>query len=124
MKPMTREQIDDVTSALGFATAADPDGVLRAVRALQYADRQRANPIAVRQALAAAQTVVKRLLAIETEHATTRAAIACLVVANNRGDDFSLSDLAFELEQAAVDLKDDYDTADALARAVEGEGLL
>lgn len=121
---MTREQLAEANSALGFAQAADPEGVLRAIRALKYADRQRSNPSAVAQAFAAALAVLKRLLAVEADYATTRAAIARLVVANQRGDDYSLSDLAFELERAGIDLKTDYDHADDLARAAESEGLL
>lgn len=121
---MTREQLVEALAVLGFARAADPEGVLGAIRALKYADRQRSNPAAVGQALAAALTVLKRLLAVEADHATTRATVARLVVANQRGDDYSLSDLAFDLEQAGIDLKNDYDHADDLARAAESEGLL
>jgi len=68
--------------------------------------------------------VLKRLVDIEAQYATTRAAIARLEVANHRGDDYTLGDLAFELQQAGIDLKNDYDHADDLARAAEQEGLL
>lgn len=121
---MTHEQRTEAGKALGFAQAADPDGVLKAIRALRYADRQRGNPTAVAQLLSAAQSVLKRLLAVEADYATTRTTVAGLVVANNRGDDRNLGDLAFDLERAGIDLKDDYDTADDLARAAESEGLL
>jgi hypothetical protein len=56
--------------------------------------------------------------------ATVRSTVARLVVANNRGDDYNLGDLASELERTGIDLKDDYDEADALAHATEQEGLL
>lgn len=121
---MTRKQLDEARTALGFAQAADPDGVLKAIRALRYADRQRGNPTAMAQLIAATQSVLKRLLAVEADYATTRATVASLVVANNRGGDYSLSDLAFDLERGGIDLKDDYDIADDLARAAESEGLL
>jgi hypothetical protein len=120
---MTREERDDVARSLGFAQTADAPGVLRALKALRYADRHRDDRTAVGNALAGALTVLKRLLAVEADYATTRATVAGLVVANNRGDDYSLSDLAFDLERAGIDLKDDYDTADDLARAAESEGL-
>jgi hypothetical protein len=120
---MTREQHKAVQDALGFAVAADADGVLRAIRALQYADRQRGNPTAVAQALTAMQALAKRLLRIEEDYATTRAAIARLEVANARGGDYNLRDLAAELERLGIDLKDDYDHADDLARAAESEAL-
>lgn len=124
MNLMTSEQRDEAGRAVGFSPAADAEGVLKAIRALKYADRQRTNPVAVGQALGAALGVVTRLLAVEAEHATTRATVARLVVANNRGDDFNLGDLASELEQAGIDLKNDYAEADDLARAAEQEGWL
>ena len=124
MKLLTTAERDNLTSTLGFAQTADPPGVLRAVNALRNADRHRTDPAAVSRALAGALTVVKRLLDIEREHATTRATIARLTVANQRGDDYSLSDLAFELQRAEIDLKNDYAEADDLARAAEQEGLL
>lgn len=124
MNLLTSEQRAEAARVVGFSRTADAEGVLKAIRALTYADRQRTNKVAVAQALAAALTVVQRLLAVETEHATTRATVARLVVANNRGDDYSLSDLAFELQRAEIDLKDDYDHADDLARAAEQEGWL
>lgn len=121
---MSREQLAEAGTALGFAQAADGEGVLRAIRALRYADRQRGNPTATGQLIAATQSVLKRLLAVEADYATTRSAVAGLVVANNRGGDFNLGDLAFDLERAGIDLKDDYDIADDLARAAESEGHL
>jgi len=121
---MTREERAEVSNALGFAAPASTDGVLKAVNALRCAERNRGDQTAIVRALGAAQALVKRLLDVEAETATVRSTIARLVVANQRGDDYGLSDLAFELERAEVDLKDDYDTADALARATEQEGLL
>lgn len=124
MNLLTADDRDNLSRALGYTQTADTTGVIRAVNALRYADRHRGDPAAVTRALAGALTVVKRLLAVEGEHATTRAAIARLEVANARGDDYSLRDLAAELEQAGIDLKDDYAEADDLARAAELEGLL
>lgn len=120
---MTTEQCATLTRALGYTKTADPEGVIRALDSLRYADRHRTDPTAVSRALAAALTVAKRLLAVESDYATVRSTIARLEVANHRGDDYGLSDLAFELEQAGVDLKDDYDTADDLLRAQEREAL-
>jgi hypothetical protein len=124
MNLMTSEERDDVARRLGYAQTADAPGVLRALNAMRQADRHHTDRAAVSQAIAGALTVIKRLLHIEAEYATTRTTVARLIVANNRGDDYSLSDLAFELERAQVDLKDDYTHADALAYAAEQEGLL
>lgn len=124
MKPMTREQRATLKDKLTLQVAADPDAVLRAVGAATYADLHRSDPAAVTRAVAGSLSLAKRLLAIETEYAASRAAVARLVVANNRGDDYGLSDLASELEQAGIDLRDDYDEADDLARATEQEPIL
>lgn len=124
MSPMTREQRTAVQNALGFAVAADPDAIVRAVGAIKYVDLHRTDPAAVTRAVAGGLSLAKRLLAIEDDYATLRSTVARLVVANNRGDDHGLGDLAFELERAGIDLKDDYDEADALAHATEQEGWL
>jgi hypothetical protein len=124
MNPMTREQRTAVQNTLGFAMAADPDAVVRAVGAIKYADLHRSDPAAVTRAVAGGLSLAKRLLGVEDDYATLRSTVARLVVANNRGDDYNLGDLASGLEQAGIDLKDDYDFADALARATELEGLL
>lgn len=123
MNPMTHEQRTDLQDRLGFTTAADPDAVLRTVSSLHHADHHRTDPKAVARALAGALALAKRLLAIEGDYAAVRTAIARLEVANARGDDYSLRDLAAELERVGIDLKDDYDEADDLARATEGEAL-
>lgn len=124
MKLLTREQRTELQDTLGFAVALAPHGVLRAAKALRHADRHRTDPIAVGSALDQALSAIKRLLRVEEDYATTRAAIARLEVANARGDDFNLRDLAAALEQAGIDLKDDYAHADDLRRAAESEGLL
>ncbi len=121
---MTGEQRTAVQNALGFNVAADPDAVVRAVHAAKYADLHRSDPAAITRAVAGALSLAKRLLAIEDDYATFRSTVARLVVANNRGDDYGLGELASGLEQAGIDLKDDYDVADTLARATEQEGWL
>lgn len=121
---MSTEQCATLTRSLGYMQTADPAGVVRALNALRYADRHRTDASAISNALAGALTVAKRLLTIEAAYATTRATVARLVVANQHGDDYSLSDLAFELQRAEIDLKHDYAEADDLARAAEQEGLL
>lgn len=120
---MTADQRRDLQNTLGFTIAADPDAVTRAVAALRRAGQPGADRAAVTRAIAGALSLTKRLLAIEEAYATTRAAIARLEVANARGDDYTLRDLAAELEQAGIDMKDDYDAADDLARAAESEAL-
>ncbi|MGY6019537.1 hypothetical protein [Streptomyces spinosirectus] len=124
MNLLTAQQRAEANNSLGFTTPADADDVLRTITAIRYADRHRADPLAVSRALSGALDVIRRLLDVEENHTATRSTVARLVIANNRGDDYSLSDLAFELEQAGVDLKDDYDVADDLARATEQEPLL
>jgi hypothetical protein len=121
---LTSEERDDINSSLGYTQTADAPGVQRALTALRQADRHHTDRATVTRAIAGAMTVIKRLLHIEAEYSTVRATIARLEVANHRGDDYGLADLAFELQQAGVDLKNDYDHADDLARATEQEGLL
>ena len=126
--PMTPKELAEVSMALGRGAAATPEAIVTATKASQLADWHRANPAVaeqfVRRAVAAVPSLVRRILDVETEYAAMRSTVARLVVANQRGDDYSLSDLAFELERASIDLKDDYATADDLARAAEREGLL
>lgn len=128
MKPMTREELAEITTALGRAVAATPAAVTGAAKAAALADWHRANPVVAeqwyRRATRAVPSLVRRLLDAEESYAAVRSTVARLVVANNRGDDYSLSDLASELEQAGIDLKDDYDEADDLARATEQEPIL
>lgn len=124
MNLLTTEERDTLAPTVRFLPLADGDAVLRAVNAIRYADGHRGDTTAVSRALAGALSVLKRLITVEAEYATTRSAIARLIVANNRGDDFNLADLASDLEQSGIDLKTDYDHADDLARAAELEGLL
>ncbi|MEV7389572.1 hypothetical protein [Streptomyces sp. NPDC091215] len=125
MNPMTAEQRRELQNVLGFAIAADPDAVFRAVGAFHRAGQIGADRAAVTRAAVGALSLAKRLLAIEEAYATVRTTIARLEIANARGhDDYNLRDLAAELERVGIDLKDDYDIADDLARAAESEGLL
>lgn len=124
MNLLTTDERDTVAPTVRFVPPADGDAVLRTVNAIRYADLHRGDPAAVSRALAGALSVLKRLITVEAEYATTRTAIARLTVANNRGDDYNLADLASDLEQSGIDLKTDYDHADDLARAAELEGLL
>jgi hypothetical protein len=121
MNPMTREELAAIRTELGPANPATPDAVRGLLTTIRSGDRP-AESTATRVRLVV-PAVVKRLLLAETERAALRATVARLVVANNRGDDYSLSDLAFELERGGIDLKDDYDEADALAQATEQEAL-
>lgn len=121
MTPMTPDQLAGIRTVLGFARAAEPHGVLDALTAARRANR--VDDANARLAVVALPSLVKRLLDNEAENATVRSTIARLVVANNRGDDYSLSDLASHLQEAGIDLKDDYDAADDLARAAETEAL-
>lgn len=124
MNLLTHEQRTTLTQSLGYAATADADAVLRALTAIRYADRNRGDLAAVGRVLSGALSVLKRLIAVEAEYHVTRSTVARLVVANQRGDDYGLGDLAFELEQQQIDLKNDYAEADDLARAAEQEGLL
>ncbi|MFI6251461.1 hypothetical protein [Streptomyces sp. NPDC051016] len=123
MNLLTPEDRVLLANSLGHAPSADGDAVLRTLGAIRYAELRLSDTGAVRRALAGSLSVLQRLADVEKEYATTRAAIAQLVVANNRGDDRNLGDLAFQLEQAGIDLKTDYDIADDLARAAESEAL-
>ncbi|MEU6279781.1 hypothetical protein [Streptomyces sp. NPDC047028] len=120
MNTMTRAQLAELRTTLGPANPASPD----AVRDLLTWHRRTEPRDEVRYFRLVVPTVVKRLLLAETERTTLRTTIARLVIANQHGDDYSLADLAFELQQAGIDLKDDYAAADALADAAEREGLL
>lgn len=121
---MTPSQIAEARSLLGFASAADAEGVLRAIRALRHADRHRTDPTVVVQALAAAASLAWRLIDGETERIAFRSTVATLIAANRHGDDYGLNDLAFELDRASIDLTNEIDIADDLARAAGREGLL
>lgn len=123
MNLLTADERSEFTHSLGYATAVDADGIRRALASFRYADRHRTDTTAVVRAIAGAQAVTKRLLDVEADHGTVRRTVARLVIANQRGDDYSLADLAFELQQAGLDLKTDYDAADDLARATESEAL-
>lgn len=122
MTPMTPEQLAGIRTVLGFARAAEPHAILDAVTAARRANR--VEDKGARLVIVSLPSLVKRLLDNEAENATVRSTIARLVVANQHGDDYGLGDLAFELERAGVDLKDDYAAADDLARAAGREGLL
>ena len=122
MNPMTRDELAALRAELGFANPATPDavrGLLTAIRPSARSEESTAT-----RARLVVPSVVKRLLLAETERAALRSTVARLVVANNRGDDYNLGDLASELERAGIDLKNDYDEADALAHATEQEGML
>ncbi|NUS26105.1 MAG: hypothetical protein HOV92_18040 [Streptomyces sp.] len=123
MNLLTDEEREALTPTVRFFPPADGDAVLRAANAIRYADGHRSDTTAVSRALSGALSVLKRLINVEAEYATTRAAIARLEIANARGDDYTLRDLAAELEQAGIDMKNDYDAADDLARAAESEAL-
>lgn len=116
---MTREQVAEIRTELGSTNPATPEAVRDFLSAIRRPDTDRT----MRLVRLVAPTVVQRLLDAEAERAALRSTVARLVVANNRGDDYSLSDLAFELERGGIDLKDDYDEADALAQATEQEAL-
>ncbi|MFG2780773.1 hypothetical protein ACGFY7_23335 [Streptomyces prunicolor] len=118
---MTSQELAAIRAVLGPANPATPDAVRGLLTTIRSDDRP-AESTAIRVRLVV-PTVVKRLLLAETEQAALRSTVARLVVANNRGDDYTLSDLAFELAQAGLDLTTDYDHADALAHATEQEAL-
>lgn len=124
MKPMSASQIAEAKSRLGFAAAATDEGVLTAINTIRHADRHRTDPIAVVQALGAAAALAWRLLDVETERVAFRSTAASLVAANRHGEDFGLNDLVYELERASIDLTDEIDEADDLARARAREGWL
>ncbi|WP_147481141.1 hypothetical protein [Streptomyces shenzhenensis] len=122
MIPMTREELAGLRSVLGAATPAAPELVADTVKAARIANRVADRN--ARHVLLAVPPIVARLLNAETDRVALRSTVGRLVVANQRGDDYSLSDLAFELERAGIDLKEDYAEADDLARAEEQEALL
>lgn len=124
MNLLTTDERKALAPTIYFLQPADGNAVLRAATAIRYADTHRSDTLAVSRALGGALTILKRLLEIEADYATTRAAIARLEIANARGDDYGLRDLAAALEQAGIDLKNDYAHADDIARAAELEGLL
>lgn len=121
---MTPAQRAEVKAALGFSPTARAEDVLKAATAIRKADRNRSDPLTVTRALSLATAVIARLLDAEAERIVFRSTVARLVIANQRGDMYSLSDLAAELQNACIDLKDEYEIADDLARAAGSEGLL
>ncbi|MGA5506861.1 hypothetical protein [Streptomyces umbrinus] len=119
---MTTEQIDQARAAIGFTNPASPEMVTDALKAARQIERQADQ--ATRRLLSFLPPIVRRLLDAETERNTLRTTIARLVVANNHGNDYSLSDVAWELQQAGVDLKHEYAEAEDLHRATAGEATL
>lgn len=123
MNPMTRTQLAEIRAELGNWPPATPEAVLNLLKGLESSGGRTAEE-RVRRFRLVVPTVVKRLFDAEAERLMFRSTVARLVVANNRGDDYGLADLASELERAGIDLKNDYDEADDLARAAEQEGIL
>lgn len=119
MTTLTVEQIDEARAALGFANPAAPELIVNVLASTRRIERAADQP--TRRLLAMLPPIVRRLLDAETERNTIRATIARLVIANNHGDDYGLSDLAWELQSAGVDLKAEYAVADDLARAQHQE---
>ncbi|WP_151480653.1 hypothetical protein [Streptomyces albicerus] len=122
MTPMTSEQLAGIRTVLGFAVPAEPHAVLDALTAARRANR--VEDRGARLVVVALPSLVRRLLDTEEAYAAVRSTIARLVVANHHGGDYNLGDLAFELQRAEIDLKDDYAVAEDLARAAGREGLL
>lgn len=119
---MTPEQIDDTRAALGFTNPASAELVTDALKGARQIERQADR--ATRRVLGFLPPIIRRLLDAETERNTIRTTIARLVVANNHGDDLSLSDLAWELQRAGVELKHEFAEAEDLHRAAIGEAGL
>lgn len=66
---------------------------------------------------AAAPSVLRRLLDAEAELATVRGTVARVIHAANDGDDYSMSDLAWELETAGVSVQSELDDIEAIRNA-------
>lgn len=118
MSLMTRTQLAEIRAELGSWPPATPEAALNLLRGLELTGGRTAEE-RDRRCRLVVPTVVRRLYDAEAECLMFRSTVARLVVANNRGDDYGLADLASELERAGVDLKDNYDEADDLARAEE-----
>ncbi|MDJ1131749.1 hypothetical protein [Streptomyces iconiensis] len=61
--------------------------------------------------------LLRRLLAVETDLATTRAVVARVVQDVNEGDDWSMSDLMYELEHAGVTIAPELEHIEAVRTA-------
>lgn len=116
MGRMSPEQLAELADELGRTNTAAPELVLAAARWYRTGHQQ--------DAARAVGPIARNLLEAETELTTVRALIARLVVANDRGDDHTLSDLRHELKRAGIDLTRDYAAAEDLARATESEANL
>lgn len=102
MTPMTPEQLAELAEQLGRQNPAAPELVAAVIESARRI-RQVGYPDGRAQALARdAPAVVRRLLDVETELATTRAVVARIAHANGEGDDYALSDLVWELRRAGV----------------------
>lgn len=116
MGRMSHEQREDLRTKLRCYNTAAPELVFAALDWRMHSETRR-------QAADSVPPITRNLLEAETELATLREVIARLVVANDHGDDLSLSDLRQAVKNAGIDLTPEYTAADALARAQENEAL-
>ncbi|MGI5353451.1 hypothetical protein ACQEU8_36710 [Streptomyces sp. CA-250714] len=110
---MTRtppDQLAALAAKLGTVHPAAPELVLTTADQLGTADE-------VRLPSRTVGALLRRLLAVETDLATTRQTVARVVYDANEGDDWSMSDLMYELEHAGVPIAPELDHIDAVRTA-------
>jgi len=115
---MTPEQRQELERELAGVYPAAAELVLDAVRA-ERAARAPLTPttadMARIRAVAAVPQMAKRLLQAEAEYARMRAVLARILHEHGAGDDYQLSDLAWELEQAGLSVRAEMEEAADLA---------
>lgn len=115
MPRLTPAQLAELAAELTTVNPAAPELLMDEARRAHSAIRFSSGKYA--KAGQAQLTVLRRLLDVETELATTRAAVARVVYDGNDGDDVNMSDLMWELEQAGVSIRPELDEVEAVRLA-------
>ena len=122
MAALTPEQRAELQDEIGAQPPASPELLLAAIRD-QYQARKQAGvtpnaaAAAAHRALAALPAVLQRLIDAEQQLDTVRTTVARLIHRNDEGDDYGLTDLAWELSRAGVSVQPELDLISALANA-------
>lgn len=126
MTSMPSEQLRALEQELAGVFPAAGELVLDAVRA-ERAARTAAGTagagLAGSRALAAVPQLARRLVDVETEYAQMRTVLVRVLHQYTAGDDYTLSDLLWELSQVGLSLQPELGEAEALAAAAAAETL-
>lgn len=126
MTLMTPEQRQELERELAGTYPAAAELVLDAIRAERSARTAAGTAgagLAGSRALAAVPQLAQRLLDVEAEYAQMRSVLARVVHEYAAGDDYTLSDLVWELSQAGLSLEHELGELVDLAHAAAAETL-